>query len=573
MQSNRYLVSYLLRQIWILEERNQGRENGDVLLRHAMLAIRQKHEDLRKKQTAHEELFDLLKTMPETDAMDVLHRIRAGGDAQDILNHVKEGNLLMQLSLVPENRRRYELPRSRDMPAFTLVPSNAYLASLIYGTTFRVSDTRNSSSLLSDPNAYEDYSPYPKPYHAAEMADSLLQKAIPSQWTAVSSDNEFLRQLLSAYFMHQHLSHFYFHKDLFIEDLADGRTKFCYRLLVNAVLAAGCQSLSQIPDRYKFWLPHNLGYRFLAEAKRLWETETFDGKSRITTAQAACVLNNITDLNGMDKVRAFYYREALAMMKRMNLFNAHVEGESKRAFKGRLFTAWAFFSWSMMNTYHFFQPPDIRDPPITPLPGPVRFPEWYGEAWLQYGNSGRQRPVHLGCIMQTRCALHRIMNDIGYSTFREDKESPDQPPISLSQALEFKAQLETCFTFSTEYHKTIATLFQPHLSTSVLAPNEAQNPSAHILHDARIALETLLRLYYLRHTFDSLNSMLFPIITLTYGLAIGDLNHSSFDFIPRDALHSTLILSAKYMESQGRCYYLANLVRLAMKSRMRAEDV
>lgn len=249
--------------------------------------------------------------MSETEAADVFLRIRTGGDVQEILNHVKEGSLLMQLSLVPETRRRYELPHVPNMPAFTLVPNNAYLSSLVYETTFPTFGAPEINNALSLPtrDVLGDNDAYLKPYHSATMTDPLLQRIKPSIWTTVSTDNELLRRLLGAYFMHQHLSHFYFNKDLFLEDMATGGEDHCSQLLVNAVLAAGCHSLSQLPDRFKFWLPHNLGYRFTTEAKRLWELETLRGKDRITTVHAACVLNNITDLNGTD-VRNLIVRSA-----------------------------------------------------------------------------------------------------------------------------------------------------------------------------------------------------------------------------------------------------------------------
>ena len=134
------------------------------------------------------------------------------------------------------------------------------------------------------------------------------------------------------------------------------------------------------------------------------------------------------------------------MVKRMDLFKSPATGESQRARQGRIFTAWAFFSWQMMNTYHFFKPPDLRDLPSDPLPDPVKYPDWYGEIWIQYPNNQHPVPVHLGCIMKTRCALYHIINEIGYHTFNEAAskkvKKEGRPPISLTRALQFKAQLD-----------------------------------------------------------------------------------------------------------------------------------
>ena len=63
---------------------------------------KQKYEQLKGRMSAHEELFGLLKTIPEREALHVLQRIRAGGKIKDIVAHIRDGNLLLQLSLIPE---------------------------------------------------------------------------------------------------------------------------------------------------------------------------------------------------------------------------------------------------------------------------------------------------------------------------------------------------------------------------------------------------------------------------------------------------------------------------------------
>ena len=36
-----------------------------------------------------------MRTVPEQDAMELFHRVRTGADAGAIVNHVKDGNLLL----------------------------------------------------------------------------------------------------------------------------------------------------------------------------------------------------------------------------------------------------------------------------------------------------------------------------------------------------------------------------------------------------------------------------------------------------------------------------------------------
>jgi len=83
-------------------------------------AWKRKYHELEDSKTPYEELFDMLKVLPERDALGVLYRIRAGDDIGTIISHVKEGNLLLHISNSPETR-------SMD---------SRYLDSLFYETSF-----------------------------------------------------------------------------------------------------------------------------------------------------------------------------------------------------------------------------------------------------------------------------------------------------------------------------------------------------------------------------------------------------------------------------------------------------
>lgn len=66
--------------------------------------IRRKYEELRERWNTLEEVFDLFNTMSETDSIEVLRRIRAGGDVQSVLSQVKVGKVLVGLSSVSDKR-------------------------------------------------------------------------------------------------------------------------------------------------------------------------------------------------------------------------------------------------------------------------------------------------------------------------------------------------------------------------------------------------------------------------------------------------------------------------------------
>lgn len=65
---------------------------------------------------ALEELFEFLRTMSEQESAEVLRRIRTGASPEAILGQIKEGNLLMQLVLMPQARRVCEPSHLSGVP-------------------------------------------------------------------------------------------------------------------------------------------------------------------------------------------------------------------------------------------------------------------------------------------------------------------------------------------------------------------------------------------------------------------------------------------------------------------------
>jgi len=194
-------------------------------------AVRRRYEDLRRRNGAYEEIVELLRDAPDIDAVGILRRIRQGGDVQEILDHVKAEDLLLQLALAPESRRRrYEFPYVSSKPPRLLSTDNIYLKSLLYEVTFNPNSTYSTQL----------QSPYLKPYHAVQIAEPLLSEVLCSRWTSVISDDKLFRRLLGSFFLHCYAEWHPFHKDLFLEDMAVRKNRFCSSLLVNSVLATTC---------------------------------------------------------------------------------------------------------------------------------------------------------------------------------------------------------------------------------------------------------------------------------------------------------------------------------------------
>lgn len=98
-------------------------------------------------------------------------------------------------------------------------------------------------------------------------------------------------------------------------------------------------------DRSQFWKPQTPTYRFLAEAKRLWELETSRGP-RLTTIQSGALLNIIYNMQSMDKLGMTYTLQAVAMAHSLKLFDELNPALSERTRTSYSFTAWSLYNWT-----------------------------------------------------------------------------------------------------------------------------------------------------------------------------------------------------------------------------------
>ena len=106
-------------------------------------------------------------------------------------------------------------------------------------------------------------------------------------WTRVTRDAAFVEHLLSLYFCWAHPYYALFSKELFLDDMAQGRSKYCSPLMVNALLAFACAYSDRLEARGNPSDPRTAGDHFFAEAKRLLnENES----PNLTTVQALALM-------------------------------------------------------------------------------------------------------------------------------------------------------------------------------------------------------------------------------------------------------------------------------------------
>lgn len=112
------------------------------------------------------------------------------------------------------------------------------------------------------------------------------------------------------------------------------------------------------------------------------------------------------------------------------------------------------------------------------------------------------------------------------------------------------------------FQHLILTIFKP---LSDFSTPQSPNPQE-IVAEATKYLQTLIRLYYLRHGFDAMDLFIVILLMLAASDCIDVIKQSSGDEL--ETLRSTLILVTKGLYSQRRNHYLAEALFRVIRGRM-----
>lgn len=218
-------------------------------------ALKRKIDELQHKSDIWDELLGLLRLQSEMQSREMLRRLRVGDSAEDLVNSIREGSVLLGQSL------------TSDIDEMDTIRHTAPLASQaaqghdpeLREPTVTVQNTLSQSSLESPDLSTAPFVPYnydphgqlmEPPYGAARMEDIRLSHIKASQWTTVTADDQTVSQLLAIYFLYDHPTYQILNLDLFLNDMMAGRADFCSALLVNMILATACVSASRLTAHY-----------------------------------------------------------------------------------------------------------------------------------------------------------------------------------------------------------------------------------------------------------------------------------------------------------------------------------
>ncbi|UKZ74079.1 hypothetical protein TrVFT333_001735 [Trichoderma virens FT-333] len=539
-----------------------------------------KYAEMRERSQIYEELFRVMQTKNDGVAAGLLQRVRNGADIASLVRYVQDGDLLAQVALVPETWTRFSFPYGTEMPSFLLQRYNPYLDTLIFQGLItppepqqRRPENRTGLSGLGIQ--------YHVPYLTADLVDPQIDEARPSQWTQVALTDDMLRTLLKSYFLYVYPTLPFFHKDYFLKDMVAGGNRFCSSLLVNAVLAAACHASNRVSSRTEYWNPDTLQYKFSAEVRRLRELEA--DTDSLTNIQAMLVMSVTYNMNAADRVGWSHLLQAVAMAERMCLFEMPpLSGWDMRI--ARTFTSWAVFCYQASYCFHFFRPPLLAVPPTNYLPDPRVQRDWYPKTRIRYPLTKKPILVPHADFIKAIAEFRIIVNDLGDSVFPHPKT---QNKLSLQETLSFYSRFKQWYQslppslsikqailpfqlFVHPFADTDKPSMGPHGALGQLGEETPEE----IVLESRIGLETVWRLYYLRHGFEFYDPCLLQTQILLGFMSSRALSRS-LELTPEHAelFRSTVVLAGKGLHDHAKQSFLGDTTFCLLRDTLDPEHV
>ncbi|KAF3043722.1 hypothetical protein E8E12_008643 [Didymella heteroderae] len=216
------------------------------------------------------------------------------------------------------------------------------------------------------------------------------------------------------------------------------------------------------------------------------------------------------------------------------------------------------------------------------FPRPAEDPDFHEEMWLRYPLAQDVVPYHYAHTITARQGLGLIMNNIIFNVRDRPKEAGS---LTTSEALDLKARLDMWYDslpppmqaanivfppqleVHLEYHSIVIELYQR--SDAAIDPTYA----ARMLKTSNIRVETILRLYHLRHSLECYTIFTVWIMVYVGNLCLNSVAENSLPNATADEIRSSLLLCANGLKGAGRSYHFAKLAYYALSQRMSAYDL
>ncbi|KAI9925732.1 hypothetical protein MW887_005534 [Aspergillus wentii] len=340
------------------------------------------------------DLFKVIRTSDESQALKLLDLIRKNGSAEEIRAYIDE----TLAGIEGTDRGDQETVSKLEDIRRTINVEGA-------GPSFR--------RKVMDINYLCEEAPYKVP---------------AKPWTTVTEDDDLVSHLVSLYFTWDYPFHAFLDRDVFLKHMAIGNpdSEFCSPFLVNAILANACH-FSEFSEAYV--VPGDIvtkGADFLAEAERLKD----QGHARLSLAslQGILLLYERYSISGNDDLgyimlhQAIRAGESLGLIgpKRVRLSPEELTEDMETSVKR---TAWGLFHVDTVVHTGFLRPTLIDKVNTSRMD---RNLSDESALWVPYPSHRASRPSYLSQYFDESCNVCEIARDMSHSLFT-DEERPASP--------------------------------------------------------------------------------------------------------------------------------------------------
>ncbi|KAL9127410.1 MAG: hypothetical protein Q9217_003706 [Psora testacea] len=424
-------------------------------------ALKRDIEALREQNGALGVIVASIRTSSEAEVADIVQQIRADEDLETIAESLKRNVTL--------------LGRSDTNSA------EADLSNLIGNPSLDESGVVKHFGLTSNLSL------------VSEDDRSPLHPQTSEAWTTVTRDPIFVEHLMALYFSWSHPFYVLFSQELFLHDMANGGSKYCSPLLVNALLAVACAFSDRPEARSNPHDPLTAGDHFFAEAKRLLQS---NDSSNLTTVQALALMGLREASCSRDSSGFQYAGRCIRMAIELGLhlsFGANSNKLGPTELEVRKITFWGCFTydtaWSICIGRISQLPRTAINLDMPNVLGQLDFKPW--RPYTDYGIGDMpdaEQPSYTHTLLYQFSLLSEIVNDTVFMFYAPRERFTSKKLLdfynrytrwftNLPETLHLRAiPMPHVLTLHMYYHTVILHLFRPFLkvdlTNSKISPRE-----------------------------------------------------------------------------------------------------
>ncbi|WQF89366.1 Putative zn(2)Cys(6) fungal-type DNA-binding domain-containing protein [Colletotrichum destructivum] len=402
------------------------------------------------------DLLEILKRVPEDEALEGLQLLRTGNDPALISSALRSYDAGLSLaalnraSLLPtQSSLEFELMMRHPVayPAWPpFQPSKLDLDFLLLPR--EVVWNKSQSGPTETANSFSSYAHRPRgdssnstgrvgPRNPSTVYDNRLLSVDISQWTDVPITNELSLAVLHLYLETDHPMMPLIDVDLLLDGLL-GKNEFCSRILVSGLLAWACQGYAAFEPEATV-----VGYSFYEEAKGLWRrSKEARVEDSICTVAAMHYLLMTSVSLGAGAQYVEFLDDLLDMSKRLELFNDGPSHDSRLDLensanyrKAKSQIAWVSFACLTFFSTQLHQRL-IEHPPSGPLPGD----SIHAARDADTISKEDKRRIYNASLLKEHCRLSQIVHD-AVKIMYGPKQTPCAKAVSLAFAEETYGRL------------------------------------------------------------------------------------------------------------------------------------